>query len=122
MGIAVAAEMKNGLARTVCARLALDPDLADAAANLVGVVVRRLGQRLQRAAELDDIAVAVLPIIEEGEVVAYGVNRVQDVLADSLANSANEAAYSERVARSASLFILASEPAAPARAEPGRDR
>jgi hypothetical protein len=54
--------------------------------------VRRFAQRLKRAAELDDIAVAILPIVEEGEIVAYGVNRAQSGLADLPADLASEAA------------------------------
>ena len=59
------------LSGLVDARLAeLEPHLADAAANLVGVVVRRLAQRLQGAAEFEDIAIAVLPVVEEGKIAA----------------------------------------------------
>ena len=111
MGIAVAAEMQDGLAGGVDARLALDPDLADAAAHLVGVVVRLVAQRLQRAAELDDIAIAILPIVEEGEIVAYRVDRAQRGLAGFIV----EAVYSEEAAPGASLFTLASAAAVPAR-------
>jgi hypothetical protein len=39
--------------------------------------VRRFGQRLERTAELDDVAVAILPLVEEGEIVTDGVNRGQ---------------------------------------------
>jgi hypothetical protein len=48
--------------------------------------VRLLAQRLERPAELDDIAVAILPIVKEGEIVADGLDRAQGGLADSLAD------------------------------------
>ena len=54
---------------------ACEPDLAGAAAHLVGLRAQRVGQRRQRAPELDHIAVAVLPVVEEGEVRADGVER-----------------------------------------------
>jgi len=61
----------------VPADFTLEPDLADATADLVGVVARALAQRLERAAELDDVAIAVLPVVEEGEIGADGFDRGQ---------------------------------------------
>jgi hypothetical protein len=77
MRIAIAAKMQDRLAGRVAANYAFEPDLADAAANLVGVVVRGLAQRLERAAELNDIAIAILPVVEEGEIGADGFDRGQ---------------------------------------------
>jgi hypothetical protein len=77
MRIAVAAKMQNGLAGRVVADFAFEPDLADAAANLVGVVMRGLAQRLERSAEFDDVAITILPVVEEGEIGADGVDRGQ---------------------------------------------
>ncbi len=75
--IAVAAKMKDRPAILVRSRLALDPNLAHAASNLVGVVVRAFGQRLQRATEFDHIAVAIFPIVQKSEVFADRFNRRQ---------------------------------------------
>ena len=47
---------------------ALQPDLAGAALDLVGVAVRLWGQRGQHAAEFDEVAVALLPIVQKFEV------------------------------------------------------
>jgi hypothetical protein len=77
MRIAVAAKMQNRRAGRVAAALAFEPNLADAAANLVGVVMRGRAQRLEGAAEFDDIAIAVLPVVEEGEIGADGFDRGQ---------------------------------------------
>ena len=77
MRIAVAAKMQNGLAGRVAADFAFEPDLADAAANLVGVVMRGLAQRLERSAEFDDVAITILPVVEEGEIGADGFDRGQ---------------------------------------------
>ena len=50
------------------------PDLADAAGHLpVGVWL--LGERRQRLAQFDDIAIAVLPFVEEGKIVADRLDR-----------------------------------------------
>lgn len=61
-------------------RLALQPDLADAALHLVGAIVGRLAQRLEPMTELDDIAVAILPIVEVSEVIANGLDFGQERL------------------------------------------
>ena len=45
-----------------------EPHLADAALHLVGGSTIVLGQRLESAAELDHVAVAVLPVVEELEI------------------------------------------------------
>src|SRR3989337_3725571 len=67
MGVAVANEGQAGdAAAPVYARR--KPDLADAALHLVGGGVLLLGQGLQPPAELDHVAVAVLPVVEELEV------------------------------------------------------
>jgi hypothetical protein len=69
--------MQDCLAGRVAADFAFEPDLADAAANLVGVVVRGWAQRLERSAELDDVAIAILPLVEEGEIGADRFDRGQ---------------------------------------------
>jgi hypothetical protein len=61
----------------VAARLAFEPNLADAAAHPIRLVMGLGGQRLQRMAEFDQIAVAVIPIVEEGEISADGFDRSQ---------------------------------------------
>src|SRR5262245_12755376 len=45
-----------------------EPDLAYAALHLVGGAAFLLGQRLQLPAELDHVAITVLPILEEFEI------------------------------------------------------
>ena len=77
MRITVAAKVKDRPAIRVRARLALDPNLAHAAANLVGVVVSGFGQRFERAPEVDHIAVAIFPLVQKGEVFANRFNRRQ---------------------------------------------
>jgi hypothetical protein len=77
MGIAVAPIMKRSFAAGARLLLKLEPDLADAAANLVGVVMGGLAQRFERAAEFEDIAIAVFPIVEKGEIAADRVDAGQ---------------------------------------------
>src|SRR3954470_20399001 len=67
MGVAVAAPAQHGL-RARALDAALQPDLAGAALDLVGVAVRFRGERGQHAAEFDQVAVALLPIVQEFEV------------------------------------------------------
>ena len=68
-GVGVAVEIEaRGLARAVPARD--DPDLAGATLDLGRRDLQRRVERRHRAAELDHIAVAVLPVVvEEGEIV-----------------------------------------------------
>src|SRR5581483_5490075 len=73
MGIAVAEELQDRSCARPLPHGAGEPDLAGAAAHLVGIRPQRFGERRQRSPQLDDVAVAVLPIIEQGEVGANGV-------------------------------------------------
>src|SRR5947209_869896 len=68
MRVAVAAEMQDRLALRLAGDFRLEPDLACAALHLVGRIMCLVGQRLERAAELDQIAVAVFPLVQEFEV------------------------------------------------------
>src|SRR6185369_14060991 len=68
VGVTVADELDLRAGGAVWPDVAREPDLAGAALNLVGVGALRLRQRLERAAEFDHIAVAIVPIIEEREV------------------------------------------------------
>jgi hypothetical protein len=54
-------------------RLAFQPYLTDAAPHLVAFIVGRLAKRLEGMTEFDDIAIAILPIVEGGEIVADGL-------------------------------------------------
>jgi len=77
MRIAVAAKVQDRLTVGVPAGFALEPDLADAAANLVGGVARAFAERLERAPEFDDIAIPIFPFVEESEIGADGFDRAQ---------------------------------------------
>jgi hypothetical protein len=79
--VAVAAKMQGLSAIRARPRLALQPDLTDAAPDLVDVIVRRRAQGFERVAELDDIAVAVLPIVKGVKVFADRLDRRQGNLA-----------------------------------------
>src|SRR5829696_2660669 len=67
MGIAVAAEAQHRFAVPSLDE-ALEPHLARATHDLVPIVTRLVGQRRHHAAELDQIAVALLPVLEELEI------------------------------------------------------
>ncbi len=75
MGIAVAGEGEHGPASAVRMHGGREPDLARAALHLVRFGTVALGQRAQAAAELDDIAVAVVPLLEQRKVVDDLVER-----------------------------------------------
>src|ERR1700719_831903 len=69
MGVAVALEVearRGPVGRTI--DLGREPDLTGATANSVRLRSRRFRQRRQGAAELDHVAIAVLPVIQELEV------------------------------------------------------
>src|SRR5262245_10981844 len=68
MGVAVAAIVNARLAVAAVNAFG-QPHLADAALHLVLRRMLFLRQRLQRAAELDDIAVAVVPLVQQLEIV-----------------------------------------------------
>ena len=70
MRVAVAAVVEDRSARRVGAFLPLQPDLADAAPHLVGVVMRFVAQGLEAVTEFDHVTITILPLIEQGEIVA----------------------------------------------------
>ena len=72
MSIRIAEEDQFGIVAVAARRM--QPDLADAAGNLVHIIARMLGVGCESAAEFNDVAVALLPIIEEGEVVLDALN------------------------------------------------
>ena len=69
--------MQDHLAVDARSRLAFQPYLTCAAPHLVAFIVGRLAKRLEGMTEFDDIAIAILPIVEGGEIVADGVNACQ---------------------------------------------
>jgi len=75
--IAVAAIMKHGLARRIRAFAQFEPDLTDAAANLVRVIMRGLGERFERAAEFENIAIAIFPVVEEDKIAPNRIKTCQ---------------------------------------------
>ena len=78
--VAVAAIVQDRLAVSAPSRLAFQPYLTDAAPHLVDFIVGRLAQWLERMTEFDDIAIAILPIVEGGEIVADGLEISQAIL------------------------------------------
>ena len=54
------------------------PNLASAALDLVGIDVGTVRQWCQCAAKLDDIAIAVVPLIEQRKILNDLVNRSHD--------------------------------------------
>ena len=48
--------------------MGLQPDLARTAQNPVGLVMGRLIERLERAAKLDNVTVAIFPIVQIAEI------------------------------------------------------
>src|SRR5579863_8904507 len=61
--VAVAAIVEDRPAIAVDLPLALQPDLTDAAPHLIDVTVRGLVERFKRVAKLNDIAIAILPLV-----------------------------------------------------------
>jgi hypothetical protein len=66
--VAVAAKRQHRRAGGVMDAARIQPDLADAAAHAIFFGAGGLRQWLQRAAKLDQIAIAILPIVEKFEI------------------------------------------------------
>ena len=64
--IAISGEVQRAVAAG-----GLQPDLTNAATNLVGLGLDRLRHFWKRFAQFDDVSVFVFPIIEKGKIVAY---------------------------------------------------
>ncbi len=79
--VAVAAILQDHLTIGARSRLEFQPYLTDAAPHLVAFIVGRLAKRLEGMTKFDDIAIAILPIIEGGEIVADGLEISQAILA-----------------------------------------
>src|SRR5215468_7790461 len=79
MGIAVAGEGEYGTALAIRMHGGCEPDLARAAPHLVCAGALALGEGAQGAAKLDDIAVAVVPLLEQRKVVDDLVERRKGV-------------------------------------------
>jgi hypothetical protein len=114
--------MKDGLARRIGPLAQVKPDLTDAAANLVGVIMRRLAERLERAAEFENIAIAIFPVVEEGKIAADRVKTCQRGVLRARIGSlyiGTRALYARARAESGAGFGL---PAAPRRRQIGGAR
>src|SRR6516165_104526 len=75
MGIAVAVEGEYRTTGAVRLHVREQPDLAGAAAHLVGLVVSTFRKRRQSPSKFDDIAVAVVPLLEQREILNDFINR-----------------------------------------------
>jgi hypothetical protein len=79
--VAVAAIVQDRFAVGARSRLAFQPYLTDAAKHLIAFIVGRLAKGLEGMTEFDDITIAILPIVEGGEIVTNGLERSQAILA-----------------------------------------
>ena len=75
MGVAVAGEAQHRAGRAVGQHRGREPNLAGAALHLVRFAAVPLGERGERPAKLDHIAIAVVPLVEQGEIVDDFVDR-----------------------------------------------
>src|SRR4051812_1035418 len=69
VGVAVAEIVQPRFAVAAAVDLLGEPDLAGAAIDLVGRGMFRLRHRRQRAAEFDDVAVAVVPLVQQRKII-----------------------------------------------------
>src|SRR5215831_19253665 len=74
MSIAVAGKSQHRAAGAVTAHSSIEPDLAGAALNLVGVAMCRLRQWRQFAPQLNQIAIAIVPVIQDPKIADDLVN------------------------------------------------
>src|SRR5262249_53057324 len=68
VGVAVAGETQNRLALSAPFDVGQQPHLARPARRLVGLGPRPLRQRFERAPQFDHVTIAIIPLIEQGEV------------------------------------------------------
>jgi hypothetical protein len=73
--IAVAREVQERTGRAVALHFAREPHLAGTALHLVRFASLGLRQRRKAAAELDHIPVAIVPIVQQGEILDDLVDR-----------------------------------------------
>src|SRR5437763_85797 len=64
----------RGAGRHVWLDLGPEPHLAGAALHLVRLGVQLLGQPFERAPKLDDITIAIVPVVQQGEILRDLVN------------------------------------------------
>src|SRR5579862_379335 len=69
MRIAVALERQHRTARAVRPHRGIEPDLAGATLHFVDIVVRGSRQRREIPPQLDQVAIAIVPILEVREIV-----------------------------------------------------
>src|SRR5262249_4546358 len=74
MSIAVAGKSQDRAAGAIRAHSGIEPDLAGAALNLVGIDMRRLRQWRQFAPQLDQIAIAIVPVVQDPKIADDLVN------------------------------------------------
>ena len=78
VGIAIPAIAQGRPAVAIRRGRAFQPNLADAAPDLVGVVMGGRAQRLERVAQLDNVTISILPVVEGSKIVTYDVDRRQE--------------------------------------------
>src|SRR6202165_717238 len=75
MRVAVPERMQQRLAGRAAGDPLCKPDLGGAALHLVGCGMLGFRHRIQRAAELDDIPVAVVPLVQQRKIIPDFVDR-----------------------------------------------
>src|SRR5665213_1965808 len=75
MGVAVAEIVQERLIGGAAVEPPGQPDLAGAALHLVGLRMLGFGHRVERAAEFDDVPVAVVPIVQQRKIIPDFVDR-----------------------------------------------
>jgi len=74
MSVAVAGKTQHWAARAIRAHGGVEPDLARAALDLVGIAMRRLRQRRQFAPQLNQIAITIIPVVQDRKIAYDLVN------------------------------------------------
>src|SRR3954471_8575703 len=106
MGVAVAEIAQHRLAAAVARKLARQPDLAGATLHLVGGGMLGLRHRIQRAAEFDDIPVAVVPILQQRKIIPDLVDIAHRGPAVSWRDIYRSAGERKRVGRDPWLWLV----------------
>src|SRR5262245_51795275 len=74
MSIAIAGKRQHRAAGAIRAHSSVEPDLARATLNLVGFAVRRLRYRRQLPPQFNEVAIAIVPVVQDRKIADDLVN------------------------------------------------
>ena len=93
MRIAIAAKFQHGSACAVRADVRGEPDLTGAAAYFIGLGMLGFRHWFERAANFDQVAITIVPIVEQREVIRDLVYRHEDIAISAADTTSDQPAW-----------------------------